>query len=80
MIIAFFALCCFFFLLTVLSLTRWCSMETSNTSGQSKSGDNLSTNGSSNGSPNIVNTLLVFIVITCIARLVGWTACTTYYF
>lgn len=55
-------------------------METTNTSGQSKSGDNLSTNGSSNGSPNIVNTLLVFIVITCIARLVGWTACTTYYF
>ena len=66
LIVAFFALSCFYFVLTVLSIYRLCTLEVNSAA---KPTD-----------PNILRTFVIYIVTACTLRLIGWLLCTGFFF
>jgi len=67
LVLAFFSLSCFYFLLSILGVSRLCSLEQQVSTGKPKE-------------PNIVRTLLLFVLIACVLRLLGWLMCTWFFF
>ena len=66
LVVTFFALSCFYFIVTTMGVTRLCQLE--------------STSAAKPSDPNILKTLLMYIVIASSLRLLGWTICTGVYF
>ena len=66
LIVAFFALSCFYFVLTVLSIYRLCTLEVNSAAKPSD--------------PNILRTFVIYIVTACTLRLLGWLLCTGFFF
>ena len=65
----FFALSCFYFVLTILSCSRLCYLESPPPTSTPKPNE-----------PNILRTLLIYLCVSCVFRLLGWVFCTTFYY
>ena len=63
----FFALSCFYFVLTILSFARLCYL------------DQPPVHSQKPNEPNILRTLLIYLTVSCVFRLLGWVLCTTFY-
>ena len=61
----FFALSCFYFLITAIGVIRLCNLNQSS--------------AASPDDPNILSSLLCYMVAACVLRLLGWLVCTTYF-
>ena len=66
LIVAFFALSCFYFVLTMISVYRLCTLEANS--------------ASKPGEPNILRALLLYLTAACCFRLLGWLLCTGFFF
>ena len=64
LIVAFFSLSCFYFMLTVLSIYRTCTLEHTTKPNE----------------PNILRTFLLMLTTATVLRLLGWLLCTAFYF
>ena len=66
LIVAFFALSCFYFVLTVLSIYRVCTADVNSA---------LKPN-----EPNILRTFVIYIMASSTLRLIGWLLCCGFFF
>ena len=66
LIVAFFALSCFYFVLSVISIHRLCTLEANS--------------AIKPGEPNILRTFVMYITAACCFRLLGWLLCTGFFF
>lgn len=66
LIVAFFALSCFYFILTMVSVYRLCTLESNSAAKEEE--------------PNILRIFLVFIVTASALRLAGWLLCCGFFF
>ena len=66
LIVAFFALSCFYFVLSMVSIYRLCTFEVNS--------------AIKPGEPNILRTFVIYITAACCFRLLGWLLCTGFFF
>lgn len=66
LVVTFFALSCFYFVVTIIGLQRLCQLEQSS--------------GSTPKDPNILATLLCYLLTASCLRLLGWALCTSVFF